>query len=113
MTTWTPSLGQLNAVTSRLGDELRKENAKVIESMKILKGIANGAVDAVRTLTSSPQLPPGLAGVEKSAAALETCMALAERRIEEIAVVVESHTSELQRMQIQVASLSSAFIQRV
>ena len=65
-------------MTSHLGEELRKENAKVAESMKILEGIANGAVNSVGTFTASPLIPPDL---EEGAAALG-------RRIDEIVSAV-------------------------
>ena len=52
---------ELNSMTSHWGNELRKENAKVADSMKILEGIANAAVNAVRAFTASPH-PAGSGG---------------------------------------------------
>ena len=54
---------ELNAVTSRLGDELRAENIKMAQAYEVLKGVALGAAAAAKTAQTKPSDPPGFASL--------------------------------------------------
>ena len=49
---------ELNAMTSRLGDELRAENLKVQESFSKLESATTAALEAARTSASTSATPP-------------------------------------------------------
>ena len=50
---------ELNAMTSRLGDELRAENVKVQEAFGKLESATTAALEAARTAASTTATPPG------------------------------------------------------
>ena len=94
---------ELNAVTSRLGDELRAENVKMGAAFEALKVVALGAAAAARAAQAKPGDPPGfasLATIEPTLAQLDACTTA-------IATQVESMSSEFSLSRVQVEKLTS------
>ena len=93
---------ELNAVTTRLGDEIRTDLIKVQESFDILKGITLGAAAAARTTATAS--PPGLPG----SSAMEAAFNLLDTRTSQLSATVQLMESNLVLLGAQVSVLQQA-----
>ena len=102
---------ELNAVTTRLGDEIRTDLTKVQESFEILKGIAMGAAAAAATANATAQAqatptasPPGL----PSSAAMEAAVTMLDARTTQLSATVQVLETDLVLLGTQVGAFQQA-----
>ena len=92
-------------MTSRLGDEIRSENVKMQEAFANLQGVARGAGEAARSMSSAgPALPPGLPDL----AAARAAPAQLDGRTTTLTSTVQTLTADFNFVRVQVADLVSA-----
>jgi hypothetical protein len=93
---------ELDLVTSRLGTELRAENARMEGPLNVLKGIALGAAAAVRSAATAS--PPGI----PSSDALEAALTTLDGRTTQLSAAVHGMTADLTLLGAQVSALQQA-----
>ena len=95
---------ELNAMTSRLGDELRAENLKVQESFSKLESVTTAALAAARTAASTTATPPGF----QPSGVTDTALAQLDGRTQALTATIQSIVSEFTTVRLQVNDLVSA-----